>query len=122
MRAYNAWENRPPITPEVLDPVSMVELTGYQSAQEKIESMMEAGMRLVMSRSDQYLVNGDSEDVDFNNPLATRGLELADLAEIERSTHERLNSQRVRAEAVKKTAEERAKEADHDKPDEAEQK
>lgn len=102
MMAYNAWDNRPPITMEDLDPTSMVELTGYQSAQEKIESMMEAGIRLVMSRSDQYLIDGDSEDVDFDNPLATRGLEMADLAEIERATHERMSRRKAERELEKK--------------------
>lgn len=102
MISFNAWDNRPPVTMEMLDPVSMVELTGYQSAQEKIESMMQAGLRLVLSRSEQYLVEGDSEDVDFNNPLATRSLEMADLAEIERATHDRMSRRKAERELEKK--------------------
>lgn len=81
---YSQWANRPTITLEMMDPVSMVETAGYVPAEEKIRQMIDAGIRLKLSRIEQFDFPGDTLPTDFNDPLRAPGLELADVSELER--------------------------------------
>lgn len=81
---YTAYTNRPVASPEIFDPISLVETAGYVPAEEKIRQMIDAGLRLKLSRVDQFDFPGNALPEDFDDPLRAPGLELADVSELER--------------------------------------
>jgi hypothetical protein len=58
---------------------SVVEMTGYISTKQRIEDMMNAGLRLEVARNNQYEFNAeDKVPDDYIDPTRNPGYDLAD--------------------------------------------
>nr|QJB18851.1 MAG: hypothetical protein [Microvirus sp.] len=71
------FANRPKATPEVLSKEKKVETAGYQSSSKRIKQMIECGIRLEQSRSDQYDSDNLNDDPPVN-PYRRKNLDCTD--------------------------------------------
>ena len=72
--------NRPKSKPEAPSGMSRVEIAGYVPAQIKIESLMNAGRRLIESRREQFdFPPGEDVDETFHDPTRKAGLDRVDI-------------------------------------------
>lgn len=72
---------------------SMVETAGYMSAQDRIENIIRAGERLILSRSEQYDFTDDNLDEDFEDPTRSKNFDLSDASNLSMAINYRLKAQ-----------------------------
>lgn len=60
----------------------ITETAGYQPAQDRIEDMILAGQRLILSKAEEYDFPGTKPDDEFWDPTRARGFDLADVFQL----------------------------------------
>lgn len=81
----------------------IVEMTGYRSAQQRIEDILNAGQRLVEHRTAEnmfHFAEGEEPDLAFTDPTMDKNWDLADAAQATYATEMRLNAQKKATEAL----------------------
>lgn len=93
--------NRPKTKGQVFKKGSKVDKTGYVSAKQRIESLMNAGARLIQHRRDQnQAVDQEGEEVELTNPMPSVGKYKPDPFEVlaeNKAVNERLKQQQKQA-------------------------
>lgn len=76
--------------PEKNSGICKVDRAGYISSQKRIENLINAGMRLVESRREQYDFPGNEFDPDFEDPTRSKNFDMADASQMDYAVKERM--------------------------------
>lgn len=76
--------------PEKNSGICKVDRAGYISSQKRIENLINAGMRLVESRREQYDFPGNEFDPDFEDPTRSKNFDMADASQMNLAVQARI--------------------------------
>lgn len=115
MKFYTQWR-KPDRQFEKVDPVSVVETSGYIPSEIQIMDMLAAGRQLGEIRRERYDF-GPGEDVpaDYSDPTRSYGFDMADASAMGREARARIKASAAEAAAQAKLAESSVSKDDGDK-------